>query len=352
MSLWSLWSPWKIQRRFAAALGLACLAILLACPVAVMAAGELVVYSARKEELIRPAIQAAEKALGLKVTLFTAGAGELARRIELEKGSPRGDVFIGTTAGFAELMREKGLLDTFTSPLLKDIPAEFRSTDNSWVPITARVRVLVYNTNLVKPQEVPRSYFDLTGPKWKGKVVVASMGERTTVGWLAAILAVKGEDFTRKYVADLKANGLKVLKNNTEVRKAVANGEYAVGITNHYYHLLQLQADPQSPIGIVYPDQGPADMGTPVFSITAALIKGAKNAEAARSFLEFLLKPEGNRSLVEGEFEIPLVPGLHLPGADKGIKGLGQFKTPALTQTQIADLEPKAERLFASTFTP
>jgi len=332
--------------------GLAALATLLACPVGVMAASDLVIYSARKEELIRPAVQAAEKSLGLKVTLFTAGAGELARRIELEKGSPRGDVFIGTTAGFAELMRERGLLEAFASPLLREIPAEFRSPDNTWVPITARVRVLVYNTNLVKPQEVPRSTFDLTGPKWKGKVVVASMGERTTVGWLAAILALKGEEFTRKYVADLKANGLKVLKNNTEVRKAVASGEYAVGITNHYYYLLQLQADPQSPIGIVYPDQGPADMGTPIFSITAALIKGAKHAEAARSFLEFLLKPEGNRYLVEGEFEIPLVPGLHLPGAEKGIKGLGQFKSPALTQAQIADLEPKVERLFGSAFTP
>ena len=325
---------------------------LAACPRETDAASELIVYSARKEELIRPAIQAAEKALGLKVTLFTAGAGELARRIELEKSTPRGDVFIGTTAGFAELMRDRGLLDGFTSPLLREIPAEFRSPDNTWVPITARVRVLVFNTHLVKPQEVPRSTFDLTGPKWKGKVVVASMGERTTVGWLAAILALKGEEFTRKYVADLKANGLKVLKNNTEVRKAVASGEYAVGITNHYYYLLQLQADPQSPIGIVYPDQGPADMGTPIFTITAALIKGAKHAEAARSFLEFLLKPEGNRYLVEGEFEIPLVQGLHLPGADKGIKGLGQFKSPALTQAQIADLEPKVERLFGSAFTP
>ncbi len=315
-------------------------------------AAELVVYSGRKEELIRPAIQAAEKALGVKVTLFTAGAGELARRIELEKANPRGDIFIGTTAGFAELMREKGLLDTFTSPLLNEIPAEFRAHDNTWVPITARVRVLVYNTNQVKPQEAPKSYFDLAAPRWKGKVAVASMGERTTVGWLAAILAVKGEEFARKYVADLKANGLKVLKNNTEVRKAVAGGEYAIGITNHYYYLLQLQDDAKSPVGIVYPDQGPADMGTPVFSITAALIKGAKNSEAARSLLEFLLKPEGNRHLVEGEFEIPLLPGLHLPGAEKGIKGLGQFRRPALSQVQIAELEPKVERLFGSAMTP
>jgi len=315
-------------------------------------AKDLVVYSGRKEELIRPAIQTAERALGVKVTLFTAGAGELARRIELERTNPKGDVFIGTTAGFAELMREKGLLDSFTSPLLNEIPREFRSPDNSWVPITARVRVLMVNTNLVKPPDTPKSYFDLTAPRWKGKVAVASMGERTTVGWLAAIMAARGEEFAKKYVADLKANGLKVLKNNTEVRKAVSGAEYAIGITNHYYYLLQLQDEAKSPIGIVYPDQGPTDMGTPVFSITAAVIKGARNADAARSLLEFLLTPDGNRLLVEGEFEIPLLPGLHLPGAEKGIKALGQFRRPTLTQVQLAELEPKAERLFGGAMTP
>jgi iron(III) transport system substrate-binding protein len=315
-------------------------------------AGELVVYSGRKEELIRPAIQAAEKALRVKITLLTAGAGELARRIELERANPRGDVFLGTTAGFAELMREKGLLDTFASPLLREVPAEFRSPDNTWVPITARVRVLLYNTNLVKLGDAPRSSFDLTGPAWKGRLAVASMGERTTVGWLAAILALKGEETTRRYVEGLRANGLKVLQNNTEVRKAVASGEYSVGITNHYYYLLQLQDNPQSPVGIIYPDQGPGDMGTPIFAITAAILRGARNAETARAFLEYLLGSEGNRHLVDGEFEIPLLPGLRSPGGDRGVKPLGQIKRPPLSQAQIAELEPKAERLFGSHFTP
>jgi iron(III) transport system substrate-binding protein len=315
-------------------------------------AGELVIYSGRKEELIRPAIQAAEKTLGVKATLFTGGTGELARRIELERANPRGDVFIGTTAGFAELMREKGLLDTFASPTLKEIPADFRSPDNTWVPITARVRVLIYNTNLVKPEDAPKSYFDLTDPKWKGRVAVASMGERTTAGWLAAILAMKGEDFTRQYVEGLRANGLKVLQNNTDVRKAVASGEYRVGITNHYYYLLQLQDNPRSPIGIIYPDQGPSEMGTPVFSITAALIKGARNAESGRGFLEYLLGSEGNKYLVDGEFEIPLLSGIRSPGADRGVKALGQFKRVPLSQLQIAELESKTERLFGGRFTP
>ncbi|HEV8664030.1 MAG TPA: extracellular solute-binding protein [Candidatus Methylomirabilis sp.] len=319
---------------------------------ALAGARELTLYSARKEELIRPAIEAFQKETGIRVTLLTAAAGELARRVELERGSPKGDVFLGTAAGITELLRQKGLLEAYASPHARELPEEFRAPDHAWVGITGRVRVLIYNTDRVKAAEAPQSYFDLTAPRWKGQVAVASMGERTTVGWLAALLALKGEAATRQYVDGLRANGLKVLKNNTEVRHAVARGEVAVGITNHYYYMLQLQEDPRSPIAIVYPDQGPHGMGTPVFSITAGIIKGAPHPAEARALIDFLLKPAGNRLLVEGEFEIPLLPQVALVGGDRGIRGLGQFKKAAVTQIELAEFEPKVERLFGSVFIP
>ncbi|MBI2080492.1 MAG: extracellular solute-binding protein [candidate division NC10 bacterium] len=315
-------------------------------------AQEMTLYSARKEELIRPALEAFQKETGIRVTLLTGGAGELARRIELERANPKGDVFLGTAAGITELLRQKGLLESYASPNAGEIPEEFRAADHAWVGITGRVRVLIYNTGRVPAGEAPQSYFDLTAPRWKGQVAVASLGERTTVSWLATLLALKGEEATRKYVDALRANGLKVLKNNTEVRHAVARGEVAVGITNHYYYMLQLQEDPRSPITLVYPDQGPGDMGTPVFSITAAIIRGAPHPAEARALIDFLLKPAGNRLLVEGEFEIPLLPNVALAGADRGIRGLGQFKKAPVTQVQLADLEPKVERLFGSVFLP
>ena len=198
-------------------------------------AGALTIYSARKEELIKSAIDAFQQETGIKVTLLTGKAGELARRIEIEKGDPKGDLFLGTTAGVTELLRRRGLLESYASPYARELPEEFKAPDGTWVGITGRVRVIIYNKNLVKEADAPRSFFDLTDPKWRGKVVVASMGERTTVGHLAAIMAVKGEEFTARYVKALKNNGLKILNNNTEVRKAVTSGEYAIGITNHYY---------------------------------------------------------------------------------------------------------------------
>ncbi len=326
--------------------------ILWAALVPALAAESLIVYSARKEELIKPAIDLFKQDTGIKVTLLTGKAGELARRIEIEKGDPKGDLFLGTTAGVAELLRRKGLLEPYSSPYARELSGEFKAPDGTWVGITGRVRVLIYNKNLVKEADAPRSFFDLTDPKWKGKVVVASMGERTTVGHLATVMALRGEEFTTRYVNGLKANGLKVLNNNTAVRKAVTTGEYAIGITNHYYYLLQLHENPASPIGIVYPDQGPGEMGAPVYSITAAIIKGTRNLEAAKKFVDFLLQPKGNRLLVEGEFEIPLLPGAQLPGADKGIRGLGQFKKAPVTQIQVADFEPAVEKLYGALLIP
>ena len=326
------------------------LAPFLTLPTSPATAQEVVVYSARKEELIRPAFDAFTRETGIRVTLLTGKAGELARRVEIERESPLGDVFIGTAAGITELIRAKGLLAVYRGAALKDVPEEFRAPDASWVGVTARARVLIYNTQLVK--EAPTSFFELTDARWKGKVAVASMGERTTVGWLAAILHQKGEEFTSRYVQALRANGLRILGNNTDVRKAVARGEFTVGITNHYYYLLQLQENPNSPVGIVYPDQGPDQMGTPVFSITAAILRGAKHPDEAQRLIDFLLSPKGNRLLVEGEFELPILPAVSPVGGDKGVKSLGRFKKTPVTQAQLADLEPKVEKLYGALFVP
>jgi iron(III) transport system substrate-binding protein len=321
-------------------------------PLPAPAATQLVVYSARKEELMRPVIDGFAKATGIKVTMLSGKAGELARRIETERSSPKSDVFVGTTAGISELLREKGLLEPITSSAVEDVPAEFRAPDSTWVGVTARVRVIVYNTKLVSASDVPASFVDLTAPKWRGKVAVASMAERTTVGHLATMWKLKGEAFTRDFVTRLKGNGLKVLPNNTEVRKAVASGEYPLGITNHYYYLLQLHDDPSSPLAIVYPDQGSSDIGAPVQTITASITRGTPNRDAAQRFMDYLLSPEGNRLFVVESFELPILPTVVPVGKERGIKPLGEFKRARVTQLEAAMLEPTVEKAFGPLLIP
>ncbi len=334
--------------------GLAVLVVALAWARLEPSAGteSVVVYSARKEELLKPVVDGFERASGIKVTLLSGKAGELARRIETERANPRSDVFVGTTAGISELLRERGLLEPPDGRSVEQIPAEFRAPDGSWIGVTGRARVIIYNTALVPAGEAPRSFFDLTDPKWRGKVAVASIAERTTVGHLATIWKLRGESFTRAFVTRLRANGLKVLSNNTEVRKAVAGGEYPIGITNHYYYLVQLHESPQSPLGIVYPDQGPNEMGAPVQTITASITRGAPHPEAAHRFMEYLISPEGNRLLVVESFELPILNGVAPVGLDRGIKPIGQFKRAHVTQLESAELEPTIEKAFGPLLVP
>src|SRR3989304_2490508 len=93
----------------------ALLSALIAGPAAGWAAGDLVIFSARKEELIKPTVNAFQQETGVKTTILTGKAGELARRIEIEKNDPQGDLFIGTTAGGTELLLRKDILQAYAS---------------------------------------------------------------------------------------------------------------------------------------------------------------------------------------------------------------------------------------------
>jgi len=266
---------------------------------------ELVIYSGRKDKLIQPVLDAFTKETGIKATLRAGGASELANAIMEEKSNPQADVFIANDAGTLEKLRLDGLLATYASEAANNVPADLKSEDNSWVGVSARNRVIMYNTNLVKANELPKSVFELTDPKWKGQVAMAKGSNESVVGHITAIRKIKGEKAAEDFLKGLLANQVKVLKGHTEVRNAVGKGEFKLGLVNHYYYHLQKQEG--SPVGVIYPDQGADQMGTVVNVAGAGIIKGAKNGEAARKFMDFLLKPETQKIFAEVNFEIPVL---------------------------------------------
>jgi iron(III) transport system substrate-binding protein len=281
---------------------------------------ELVIYSGRKEKLIQPVLDAFTEETGIKVTMRAGGASELANAIMEEKNNPQADLFVANDAGTLEKLRLEGLLDTYDSEAMSKVPADLKSEDNSWTGVSARTRVIMYNTNLIKEEELPKSVFDLTDPKWKGQVAVAKGSNESVVGHITAIRKIKDEKTAEDFLKGLLANQVKVLKGHTEVRNAVGKGEFKLGLVNHYYYHLQKQEG--SPVGVIYPDQGADQMGTVVNVAGAAIIKGAKNAEAARKFMDFLLKPETQQLFAEVNFEIPVLPGVPV----KDAKALDGFK--------------------------
>ncbi len=306
------------------------------------AADRVVIYSGRKEKAIKPVVDAFTKQTGIQVDLKVGKTSGLANEIRMEKARPRGDLYISTESGIVEILTKEGLLDPYQSVAIKAVPADFRSAAGTWTGISGRARIILYNKNLVPEKDVPRSIFELTNPKWKGKLAIAGTRERTTLAWATALVAVKGETFTRDYLKGLHANDLKILTDNTEVWQGVGRGEFAIGLTNSPNYYLARQAD--LPVGVVYPDQESGGFGTPVNPNAVAVIKGAANPEAARKFIDFLLSPEGQRILVTQDYEIPLIAGVD----SSEVPPLQSIKRTAVTAQRLADLEEATLKLLTS----
>jgi len=299
----------------------------------------LVVYSGRKESAIKPVVDTFQKRSGIPVKLKIGKTSGLANELIQEKTRPRGDVFISTEAGVMEILAKNGVLDKYVPPTAKDLEPGLRNHLGQWTGISSRARVLIYNKKLVSDREVPRSVLQLTHPKWKGKIVIASTRERTTLSWVSSLVATKGVAFTRDYIASLYANGLKIVPDNTDVWQGVGRGEFAVGLTNSPNYFLARKAD--YPVGVVYPDQEEGGLGTMLNLNTIALVKDSPNPEAAKRFIDFTLSPEGQRLLIENAFEIPLKPDI-IDSAP-----LTGFRRTPVTEEQLAELAEPTLKLLA-----
>ncbi|MGI8423678.1 MAG: extracellular solute-binding protein [Chloroflexota bacterium] len=311
---------------------------------------DLVLYSARKEELFTPTLKLFEQKTGVKVTVKSGATGELALLIEQEKTSPRGDIYFTTDAGDANSLRERTLLDPYKSTGADKIPAEFKAPDGTWTGVIGRSRNILANTNVLTAADMPRSVLELTSARWKDKVAIASIREGGVRLWLASLIATRGEDFAVKFVSDLKSNGLKVLANHTEVTNAVVRGELPLGLTNHYYYVAKKREG--APVHLIYPDQGTGEMGTLVTPLAVSIIRGARNPKAARAFVDFLLSPEGVQPMTAQEQEFPLTPGTPLgDAAVSGVKPISEIKRPSVDFVKVAGAQKRAVDIFTPLLT-
>ncbi len=293
-------------------------------PVAQPEVKELIVYSGRKEALIKPVIEQFEKQTGIKVVLRTGGASELANAIMEEKNNPKGDVFIANDGGTLEKLKMEQVLLPYKPADFEKVPADFKSPDGSWIGLSVRARVIMYNTNLLSEKDVPKSVLELTDKKWQGQVAIASSANESLIGHVTVLRKTIGDAATEKFLKGLMDNKVQVLKGHTEVRKAVGAGEFKLGLINHYYYHLQKKEG--SPVAAIYPDQGQDQMGTATNIAGAAIIKGAKNIDNAKKFMDFLLKPEVQKLFAELNYEIPVVEGVPVFEA----KSLKEFKRAAV----------------------
>lgn len=273
--------------------------------------GRLVIYSARNEPLIQPVLDAfAAQNPAVEIVLKSGKNGELANALAEEKANPQADLFITTELLTVQSLAAEGVFQAYRSPAAVAIPAELLGPNDLWTGLTRRARVIMYNTDLVTPEEAPTSIFDLVDPKWKGQIAAADSTNGSMQAQVAAMRALLGEEPTLEWLEGLLANEVTFFGGHTDVRKAVGAGEFKIGLVNHYYYYLQ-QAE-GSPVGIVFPDQGDAEIGVLTNATAAGVIAGSANPAAAEALVDFLLSSEGQKLFAEANYEYPLVAGVAL----------------------------------------
>lgn len=301
--------------------------------------GELVVYSGRSEPLIQPVIEAFERAYpGVEVLLKAGSNSELANALIEEQGNPQAEVFITTELFTIQNLAQKGVFQAYLPGGADQLPAEFVDGDHEWVGLTRRARVILYNTELVAPEEAPASIFDLVDARWRGQVAAAGSTNGSMQAQIAAMLQLQGEQATEAWLQGLLDNQVTFFGGHTDVRKAVGAGEFKLGLVNHYYYHLQ-QAE-GSPVGVIYPDQGDGQIGLITNASAAAIVQGAHNLPAAQALLDFLVSLEGQQLFARLNYEYPLLPQAEaLP------------ELPRLADFRLAEVDPEQAALnFEATF--
>ena len=255
----------------------------------------LVIYCPHPLDFINPLVDDFKaKNPDINVDVIAAGTGELLKRVESEKDNPLGDILWGGTVTMAKAKID--LFENYTSTNEVNIADIYKNTEGPLTRCTAVPSVLMVNTNLSGNIKI-EGYEDLLNPALKGKIAFADpSASSSSFEHLDNMLYAmgngnpeKGWDYVKKFCANLDG---KLLSGSSAVYKGVADSEYTVGLTfeeggANYVAL-------GSPIKLVYMKEGVIIKPDGIY-----IIKGAKNMESAKRFVDYATSYDAQKTITE-----------------------------------------------------
>lgn len=316
------------------------------------AAEPVTVYSARKEELIKPIFERFTQETGIPVRFLGDDAPKLIARIEAEGASSPADLLITVDVANLELAREKRLFRPVKSePLQGNIPAAYRSRDNEWFGLSMRVRAIFYNKDTVKPDELS-TYENLADPYWKGEILIRPSSHPYNQSLLANLVAVHGEKAALEWTKGFVANFARPPQGgDSDQIRAVAAGAAKLAVANSYYYgRMLVSALPEDrkvaeKIGIFFPNQnvGADELSGAHVNISGGgVLTHAKRPKEALKLLEFLSSEEAQRMYAEANKEYPVNPNV---APDATLASWGAFKIDGTPLSAFATHSKAAMRI-------
>lgn len=292
----------------------------------------LIIYSGRSEKLIGPLIKQARKDLNLDIKVRYGKTSQLAIALLEEGKNSRADLFFAQDAGALGALERRRRTLPISIPILRKVPSRYRSPWGNWMGISGRARVIDYNTNLVKRSQLPNSIWDLTKPKWRGKVAWAPTNG-SFQSFVTGMRVMYGDKKTLQWLKAMKANGARKYPKNSAIVKALGRGEVHLGLVNHYYLARFKKTNPSFPVAH-HSTRG--DAGAMINVAGVAVMRTTDQRKDVETLINYLLSRKSQRYFSQQTKEYPLRRGMKSP---KGQIPLYKLNSPRINLTKLHSLE-------------
>lgn len=303
---------------------------------------ELVIYSGRDEGLVQPLIDRFSEETGIGVEVRYGGTSEMAAQLLEEGGNSPADVFLAQDAGALSAVSGEGLLQELPAETVDQVAETYRAQDGTWVGVTGRSRVLVYNEEKVPEAELPASVFELTEPEWRGRVGIAP----TNASFQAFVTAMRvqhGDERTQQWLEDLAANEPQIRERNGMIVSDVDGGTIDVGLVNHYYlyELAEEQGVPAEDLAAALHFFPGGDTGALVNVSGVGLVNEQEDADG-QAFVDFVLSQDSQEYFRQETHEYPMVSGVEPP---EGLPALDTLEVPPVDLNDLEDLQTTVQMI-------
>lgn len=310
-------------------------------------------YSARHYQTDEALYANFTKKTGIKINRIEADDNALIERLNSEGSKSPADVILLVDAARLWRAQVNGFFKPIKSKYLDErIPANLRAKSDAdgttWFGFSTRARIVVYNKNTVKPDDV-NTYEKLAEPMNKGKVCTRSGSHPYMLSLLGALIERNGEKAAESWASGMVANMARSPKGgDTDQIRAVASGECGVALTNSYYLArLMRSTKPEdiavvSKVGFVWPNQNAG--GVHVNISGGGVAKNAPHPKAAVQFLEYLASDSAQIYFADGNNEWPVVASVRVD--NPALKELGPYKAEKVSVASIGLNQIAAQKIL------
>jgi iron(III) transport system substrate-binding protein len=274
---------------------------------------ELNVLCTPQEQWCQGMKQEFEAKYGITVNYVRMSSGEALARVQAEKDNPQFDIWWGGPIDSFVAAKGEGLLETYESPNFANLtdPVKMKDVDNQWVGVYVGTLGFATNTDWLAANPdmaAPTSWDDLLKPELKGQVMVAHPSSSgTSYTALATILQLRGEEAGWEYLKQYAGQVSQFTKSGAAPAKFVGQGEAAVAIVFSHDIVNEIENN-KLPLVLTFPEEG---TGYEIGGM--AILKGAKNIQAAQLWYDWALTPEAQAlGPTYAAYQAPTVQGVEL----------------------------------------